>query len=170
MGKVPPALPAMREDLGLSLIESGFVPPMMDTVGSVPGVFGGAAADRFGQKRYALIGLGLMVAGGVLGALAWSYWVLLVSRFFEGVGFILLTVAAAPLLTAATLPKDRSTAFSIWSCYMPAGGTAGMPPAPLSLATWGWRGLWRRLAASTPARPPLPPRRLPPPSFRGHGR
>jgi predicted MFS family arabinose efflux permease len=168
MGKAPPALPAMRADLGLSLVESGFIHTMMYTVGSVLGVFGGAAADRFGQKRYALIGLGLMVGGGILGAVAWSYGVLLVSRFFEGIGFILFTVAAAPLLTAATLPKDRSTAFSIWSCYMPAGGTAVMLAAPLSLATVGWRGLWLGLAAYTAACALLLARRVPAPSFGGN--
>lgn len=167
MGKAPPALPAMRADLGLSLVESGFIHTMMYTVGSVLGVFGGAAADRFGQKRYALIGLGLIAGGGVLGALAWSYGLLLVSRFFEGIGFILFTVAAAPLLTAATLPEDRPTAFSIWSCYMPAGGTAVMLAAPLSLATVGWRGLWLGLAAYTAACALLLARHVPAPTFGG---
>lgn len=167
MGKVPPALPAMRGDLGLSLIESGFIHTMMYTVGSVLGVFGGAAADRFGQKRYALIGLGLAIAGGLLGALAWNYALLLVSRFLEGVGFILITVAAAPLITAATLPKDRPTAFSIWSCYMPVGGTIVMLAAPLALATVGWRGLWLGLAAYTAACALLLARWVPAPSFGG---
>jgi MFS family permease len=168
MGKVPPALPAMRADLGLSLIESGFVHTMMYTVGSLFGVFGGAAADRFGQKRFALIGLGLMATGGVLGALAWSYALLLASRFLEGLGFILLTVAAAPLLTAVTLPRDRAVAFSIWSCYMPAGGTLVILAAPLALATVGWRGLWLGLAAYTAACALLVARRVPTPSFGGN--
>ena len=167
MGKVPPALPAMRGDLGLSLVESGFIHTMMYTVGSVLGVFGGAAADRFGQKRFALIGLGLAIAGGVLGALAWSYALLLVSRFLEGVGFILVTVAAAPLITAVTLPEDRPAAFSIWSCYMPVGGTIVMLAAPLALATLGWRGLWIGLAAYTAACALLLARWVPAPSFGG---
>jgi MFS family permease len=168
MGKVPPALPAMRADLSLSLIESGFIHTMMYTVGSVLGVFGGAAADRFGQKRFALIGLALMAAGGLLGGFARSYALLLASRFLEGLGFILLTVAAAPLLTAATLPKDRATAFSIWSCYMPAGGTLVMLAAPLALATLGWRGLWLGLAAYTLACTLLLARRVPAPAFGGN--
>src|SRR5258708_11982079 len=168
MGKVPPAVRAMRVDLGMSLIESGFIHTMMYTVGAVLGVFGGAAADRFGQKRFALIGLALMVAGGVLGALAWSYALLLASRFLEGVGFILLTVAAAPLLTAATLPGDRATAFSIWSCYMPAGGALVMLAAPLALATLGWRGLWLGLAGYTAACALVLSRWVPVPAFRRH--
>ena len=73
MGKVPPALPAIRADLGLTLIESGLVHTMMYTIGALLGVFGDAITDRFGQKRFALIGLGLMIAGSVLGATTPDY-------------------------------------------------------------------------------------------------
>lgn len=147
MGKVPPMLPALRADLGLTLVESGFIQTMMYTIGATAAVFGGALADRFGQKRFALAGLACMVLGGVLGALAGDYPVLLVSRFFDGTGFILLTVSAASLIVAATEPHDRPSAFSLWACYMPTGGTLIMLAAPLALATLGWRSLWIALAA-----------------------
>lgn len=147
MTKVPPSLPAMRADLGLTLVESGLIQTMLYTVGASAGVFFGAIADRFGQKRIALGGLALMCLGGLLGAAAPGYATLLASRFLEGVGFILFTVAAAPLLAAATVPRDRATAFSIWSSYMPTGGTLALLLAPAALAGFGWRGLWVVLAA-----------------------
>jgi predicted MFS family arabinose efflux permease len=146
MTKVPPALPVMRADLALTLVESGFLQTMMYAVGATIGVLGGALADRFGQKRFALIGLALMAAGGLFGALAGSYVVLLASRALEGLGFILFTVSAVPLLVAATLPKDRASALSLWSCYMPTGGTLALLLAPVALATLGWRSLWLGLA------------------------
>jgi MFS family permease len=147
MTKVPPALPAMRADLGLTLIESGWVQTMLYTIGALAGVFFGAIADRFGPKRIALAGLALMVAGGLLGAAATGYAILLASRFVEGVGFMLLVVSAAPLIAASTLPADRATAFSIWSSYMPTGGTLALLLAPLALGSFGWRSLWLALAA-----------------------
>lgn len=147
MTKVPPALPAMRADLGLTLIESGWVQTMLYTIGAFAGVFFGAVADRFGPKRIALAGLALMVAGGLLGAAAPGYVVLLASRFVEGVGFMLFVVSAAPLIAAATLPADRATAFSLWSSYMPTGGTLALLLSPLALGSFGWRGLWLALAA-----------------------
>src|SRR3979411_1449504 len=120
MTKVPPALPVMRADLGLTLVESGFLQTMMYAVGAIIGVLGGALADRYGQKRFALIGLALMAAGGLFGALAGSYAALLASRFLEGLGFILFAVSAVPVIVAATRPKDLAT------------------------AAWrrGWRSLW----------------------------
>jgi predicted MFS family arabinose efflux permease len=167
MTKVPPALPAMRADLGLGLVESGLIQSMLYTIGASAAVFFGALADRFGQKRAAVGGLCLMVAGGLLGAAAPGYATLLASRFLEGVGFILFTVAAAPLLAAATLPKDRPTAFALWSSYMPTGGTVALLAAPVALAAFGWRSLWLALAAYTALCALLLARRVPPAPFGG---
>lgn len=149
--KVPPALPGMREELGLTLVESGLVQTAVYAVGAAIAVFFGVLADRLGQKRIALLGLCLMTLGGLLGAFAPGYRLLLTSRFLEGIGFVLFTVGAAPLLAAATLPGDRATAFSLWSSYMPAGGTLALVFAPAVLAAFGWRGLWIGLASYTAA-------------------
>jgi predicted MFS family arabinose efflux permease len=168
--KVPPALPGMRAELGLTLVESGFVQTMVYTVGALIAVFFGAAADRFGQKRIALLGLALMTVGGVLGAAAPGYATLLGSRFLEGVGFVLFTVGAAPLIAAAALPKDRPTAFAVWSSYMPTGGTLALLLAPLALAQLGWRALWLGLAAYTALCAVLLVRYVPPAPFGGRTR
>src|SRR5688572_22420421 len=169
MTKVPPALPLLRADLGLTLVESGWIQTMLYTIGAVAGVFFGVLAERSGVKRAALAGLGLMVAGGLLGALAGGYPTLLAARILEGVGFLSFVVAAAPLLTAATLPRDRATAFSIWSSYMPTGGTLALLVAPLALASFGWRSLWVVLAAYTALCAVLVARRVPAPQLGGGG-
>jgi predicted MFS family arabinose efflux permease len=165
--KVPPALPALRADLGVGLVESGVIHTAMFAFGAAAGVFAGVAADRFGQKRFALYGMALMAAGGILGAAAPAYALLLASRFVEGAGFVFFTVAAAPLLTASTQPQDRPLAFSLWSSYMPAGGTLALLGAPLMLLTLGWRGLWLALAACTALCALLLARGVPPPPFGG---
>lgn len=168
--KVPPALPGMRAELGLTLVESGFVQTMVYAVGAAIAVFFGAAADRFGQKRVALLGLLLMTAGGVLGALATGHASMLASRFVEGVGFVLFTVGAAPLIAAAALPGDRPTAFALWSSYMPAGGTLALLLAPLALAHFGWRALWLGIAAYTALCAALLARHVPLAPFGGQTR
>lgn len=168
--KVPPALPGMRAELGLTLVEAGFVQTTVYTVGALIAVLFGAAADRFGQKRIALLGLALMTAGGILGAAAPGYATLLGSRFLEGIGFVLFTVGAAPLIAAATLAKDRPTAFALWSSYMPTGGTLALLFAPFALAQLGWRSLWLGLAASTALCAVLLVRCVPPAPFGGRTR
>ena len=66
--KVPPALPTLRAELGLTLVESGFIATMLNVMGGLAGMLAGVLADRFGQKRLALLGLAVMCGGGLLGA------------------------------------------------------------------------------------------------------
>ncbi|MGQ0545089.1 MAG: MFS transporter [Betaproteobacteria bacterium] len=148
--KVPPALPALREELGLTLVESGFIATMFNVMGMTVGMLAGVLCDRLGHKRLALVGLAVMAAGGVLGAAAPGFRTLLLSRFLEGVGFIVFVVSAPALLTAAAQgARDRSRSLGLWSAYMPTGGTLALLAAPLLIAAWGWRGLWVALAFAT---------------------
>ncbi len=147
IGKVPPALPVLRTELGLTLVQSGFIATMFNVVGGLAGMLTGVFADRFGPKRLALLGLAILSAGGMLGAAASGFALLLLARFLEGAGFILFTVAGAALMTAAAPePRARAKALSLWSAYMPAGGSLALLAAPLVIAAVGWRGLWVALA------------------------
>ena len=148
--KVPPALPALREELGLTLVESGFIATMFNVMGMTVGMLAGVLCDRFGHKRLALAGMAVMVAGGLLGAAAPGFGALLLSRFLEGIGFIVFVVSAPALLTAAVeRPRDRSRALGLWSSYMPTGGTIALLAAPVLISAWGWRGLWTGIAVAT---------------------
>jgi len=147
IGKVPPALPLQREELGLTLVQSGFIATTFNVIGLLAGMFIGVLCDRFGHKRLGLAGIAVMCLAGLLGAAAWDFSSLLVSRFFEGVGFILFAVAGSALMAAAAEGADRTKAMSIWSSYMPAGGSAAILVAPLVLASFGWRGWWVAMSA-----------------------
>src|SRR5688572_10614197 len=148
--KVPPALPALREELGLTLVESGFIATMFNVMGMTVGMLAGVLCDRFGHKRLAMTGLAVMVAGGLLGSAAPGFTTLLLSRFLEGIGFIVFVVSAPALMTAAAASvRDRSRALGLWSSYMPTGGTIALLAAPALIAVWGWRGLWAGIAAAT---------------------
>ena len=147
MTKVPPALPALRGEFGLTLVESGFIATTFNLIGMLVGILAGVLCDRFGHRRLALAGLAIMAAGGAMGAAAPGFGTLLASRFFEGVGFILLSVSAVALMNAAAAtPRDRAKALGLWSSYMPTGGSIALLAAPWLIATWGWRGLWLAFA------------------------
>jgi len=147
LGKVPPALPALRADFGLTLIESGYIATLLNVMGGLTGMFAGVFSDRFGHKRIALGGLALMAAGGLIGALAPGYALLLLSRFLEGTGFIMTTVAGVALTANAASADDRPKAMALWSCYLPAGASLAMLAASLALVLFDWRSLWLAIAA-----------------------
>jgi MFS family permease len=143
MTKVAPALPGLRDELGLTLVESGFIATTFNVMGMLVGMLAGVLCDRFGHKRLASIGLVVLAGGGALGAFAWSFGSLLLGRFIEGIGFIAFTVSAVALMNAAAAtPRDRAKALGLWSAYMPTGGAIALFAAPALIAAWGWRGLW----------------------------
>lgn len=166
MTKVPPVLPALRAELDLSLVEATFIVTTFNVLGMLVGVLAGVISDRYGRRRLALTGLALLAAGGAIGAAAHDFAPLLVSRFVEGVGFILFAVPAPALMSALSRDaRERAKALSLWSAYMPTGGTLALLAAPLFVAVANWRVLWLALAAaallaalllarSVPAAPP----------------
>jgi len=163
MTKVAPALPAMRAELGLTLVESGLIATTFNIMGMVVGMVAGVVCDRFGHKRLALAGLMVMALGGLAGAAASGFVVLLLSRFLEGIGFVLFAVCAPTLMSASTASaRDRARALGLWSAYMPTGGTLALLAAPLLIGASGWRGFWVALAAVAAAAALLFARAVPP--------
>jgi len=143
MTKVAPALPGLRGELGLTLVESGLIATTFNLMGMLVGMLAGVLCDRFGHKRLAVFGLIVLAAGGALGAAASGFASLLLARFLEGVGFIAFVVSAVALMNAAAAtPRDRARALGLWSSYMPTGGTIALLAAPLLIGAWGWRSLW----------------------------
>src|SRR5690242_1570997 len=59
---------------------------------------GGLLGRHFGDKRVALFGMMLMVAGGLLTA-AEDYWAVVVGRLISGVGAVLLNVLLTKMTT-----------------------------------------------------------------------
>jgi MFS transporter, CP family, cyanate transporter len=144
VGKVPLALPTLRTELGLSLVQAGWVSAMLNTLAVVAALGFGLAAGRIGAMRMVLGGLGLSAAASLL-ALAvgpGGLGLLLASRFLEGAGFLAVTVAAPALVSAAAAGVDRRFALGVWSTYMPAGAGLAMALSPLLLPLAGWRSLW----------------------------
>ena len=161
----------MRQELGLSLVQAGWVQSALNTVAVTLATVIGLQVGRFGALRLALGGL-LLGAAASLATLAQTgaTW-LLACRVLEGAGFVAVAVAGPALISAAAAERDRRFALGVWSGYLPAGVGLAMAGAPWLLPAAGWRGLWVAtalglLAAAAlhlePA-PPLPTARGPPP-------
>ncbi len=149
MTKVPPVLPQLRAELDLSLVEATFIVTTFNVLGMLVGVLAGVTSDRYGRRRLALGGLALLGAAGAIGAAAHDFSLLLASRFVEGVGFILFAVPAPALVSALSRDaRERAKALSLWSAYMPTGGTLALLAAPLFIAVASWRVLWLALAVA----------------------
>lgn len=148
IGKLPPALPELQREFGLSLVEVSWMVSLFMVGPALFGFVAGTVADRFEARSVMLAGMLLMAASGALGALAPSVSVLFVSRALESAGF-LLAVLPAPALVARSVPHASLRGWlGIWSAYMPAGMGIGLLVTPALMQAVGWRGTWAVCAAA----------------------
>lgn len=143
VGKVPPAIPVLRADLGVTLVQGGFLLAIVQMAGMLLGVFAGSLADRLGPRRVMLFGLGLLAFASMGGALAQTAGLLLATRAVEGFGF-LLTVLPAPGLVRRFVSEPRllSKALGFWGAYMPIGTASALLVGPWAYGWLGWRASW----------------------------
>ncbi len=142
VGKVPAALPVLQSELGLSLVQSGWVVAIFSVVAACVAVFLGTVSDRFGHLPLAMVGMVLTALAGVAGALASSGNLLLVTRVFEGFGFILTTTSIPPLIMRAASQSQRQASLALWGMYMPVGSGLMMALSAPLLYYFDWRILW----------------------------
>jgi len=143
VGKVPPALPALREELALGLVAAGWVASIFNLIGATLGLASGLVADRVGARRCLLAGLLLLAGGSWWGAGVDSGAALRATRVVSGVGLLVVAVSAPRLIVASAAARERGLALGAWSVYMPAGLAIAMLSAPAVMPGLGWRGLWQ---------------------------
>ncbi|MAZ33365.1 MAG: MFS transporter [Thalassospira sp.] len=141
VGKVPVVMTALQDDLGVGLASASWLLSAFALVGALAAAPLGLLVGRFGAKGMALSGLLMQAVGSAIGGVSPVFDIILASRVLEGIGFLLLIVAAPTLITAATRDGGREKAMALWATFMPVGICLVMLAAPV-LGLIGWRGLW----------------------------
>ena len=149
VGKLPPAIPLLREEFGLSLVAAGWVNSIFNTLAVCTAAFVGVLAGRYGALRFCGAGLATMLLGGTLGAAAQGPGLLFASRLLEGGGFIAISVSAPALIVAACAPRERNLTLGLWASYLPFGSGLTILASPYLLGAIGWRGLWLAIVLLT---------------------
>lgn len=147
LGKLPIVLPLLRAELGLSIVEAGWLVATFNIVAMATGVFVGAVAGRIGALRLCVASMLVGLAAGALPLAAGSVGVLLVSRVVEGMAFIAVTASAPALVSAAAAPARRRLAMALWSTHLPVGSCLCLVIAPVVLSYAGWRAYWLAVLA-----------------------
>lgn len=118
VGKVPIAASMLQQNLGVDLAAVGSVGGIFAVLGLAGSVPAGVVIAAVGARRVMLCGLAAITLGAVSGALAPSLVALLASRMLEGLGFLLVMVAAPALLDRAVDVGARDVTMAVWSCVI----------------------------------------------------
>ncbi|WP_332813394.1 MFS transporter [Ramlibacter sp.] len=168
VGKLPPAIPVLRDVLGITLVEAGFLLSLVQFAGMTLGLLAGLAADSLGLKRTMVAGLWIVGGASVLGGWATGAGTLLALRAVEGFGFLLASMPAPGLIRRLVPPQHMSAMLGVWGAYMPFATALALLCGPAWMAWTGWPGWWwllgglsalmaAWLARALPADPVQPP-------------
>ena len=142
IGKVPPAIGALRETLGLTIVQGAWVLAMLSVLAAACGCLAGTLASALGALPVTVASVLIVAAASAAGAFAPSVGALLASRAVEGVGLLLAVVAVPALLAVNTAVADRQVVSGLWGSYMGVGMAIAMLTAPWLLQASGWPALW----------------------------
>ncbi|MES2482549.1 MAG: MFS transporter [Pseudomonadota bacterium] len=142
VGKLPPALPALQDSLGIGLVEAGFLISLVQLAGMTLGLIAGLAADGLGLRRAFVAGLAVLCAASLAAGFVHSASPMLALRALEGVGFLLVATTAPGLIRRLVPPERLSPRLGLWGCYMPLGTALALLAGPAWVAAWGWPSWW----------------------------
>ncbi|MEU1517396.1 MFS transporter [Streptomyces sp. NPDC005811] len=121
------ALPTMARDLGASTGEQQWMADAYVVVFAALMLPAGLLGDRFGRRRMLITGLGIFLAGSLVGALAGDVNWVVAARAFMGVGGALVTPLALSVLPSLFGPDERTKAIGVIS----AASALGLPLGPI---------------------------------------
>lgn len=147
-GAIAPALQEIQTDFNEGLSLSASLVSIFSLGRLVSAIPAGLLVDRAGPGRVAVGGACAFVFGSALGALAPASWVLIVGRFFQGVG--LATVPAGVLALTMSGADRRRTggAMATYQLSISIGQALGSPIAGWLIQGFGWRSSFVFCAAA----------------------
>ena len=147
--KLPPALPELQRQLGMTLVESGFLLSLVQVGGMTLGVLVGLVAEKIGLRRCVLAGLTLLAASSAVGPLFDSKLALLLSRGIEGLGFLMVVMPAPGMIRRMVEPAYLSRLLGLWGAYVPLATILALVFGSWLLSVASWQVLWWVLALLT---------------------
>ena len=151
VGKLAPAIAVLQRDLGLTLVEAGFLLGLVQGAGMTLGLLVGAWCDGLGARRSLVLGLLLQAAASAAGALVSGAGPMLALRALEGLGFLMVVLPAPGLLRALTPPQHLRGMLGTWAAFMPVAIALALLAGPLVIEAAGWPAWWVTLAGVSTA-------------------
>ena len=144
MFKVAPLMPVLlQSNMGFDPSNIGWLMSMFSVIGIILAFPAGMLINKIGPKATLLAAAGCCFVGSLVGALAPNAAVLFASRFIEGAGSSLASVAASVAITILIPPKSQGLAQALNVDSFPLSTFAAMNLAPLLMVATGiWNAVW----------------------------
>jgi EmrB/QacA subfamily drug resistance transporter len=134
------ALPTVGRDLDAKMTQLQWVVSAYTLVFASIQITAGGLGDRFGRKRWFMIGLTMFTATSILAATSQSIEMLIAARALQGLGAAFIMPLSLSLISDAFPPEERGKAVGIWSAISVSSIALGpiVGGALVEYATWHW--------------------------------
>jgi EmrB/QacA subfamily drug resistance transporter len=134
------ALPTISRDLNAKTTQLQWIVSAYTLVFASLQITAGGLGDRFGRKRFFLIGLGLFTTASLFAALSQNIGMLIAARAVQGMGAAFIMPLSLSLISVAFPPEERGKALGIWSAISVSGLAFGpiVGGALVEYANWHW--------------------------------
>jgi len=140
------AMPAIRQDLGASLVDAQWISNGYMLFLSSLVLLGGAAGDVFGVRNIFAGGIAFFMVTSLACALAPDATMLIVMRALQGVGAAFMVPGSLALIAKAYPSDTRGHAIGLWAAFSSLT-TAGGPFLGGMLLSFGTDWMWRLIFA-----------------------
>jgi EmrB/QacA subfamily drug resistance transporter len=134
------AMPTIARDLDASTTQLQWIVSAYTMVFASLQITAGGLGDRFGRKRFFLIGLAIFTITSFAAALSQSIEMLIAIRALQGLGAAFIMPLSLSLISAAFPPEERGKAVGIWGAISVSGIALGPVVGGLLVqyASWHW--------------------------------
>ncbi len=134
MFKVSTILPTLIEKYNLSLTIAGLMVSIFSLTGFILALPASSIFQKLGLKWTCVVSMAFLVVGSLMGTFAATGAALLVSRFIEGAGMGLISVAVPAGLSMWFPAERRGIAIGIWNNWMTIGSILAFSIVPILVA------------------------------------
>jgi EmrB/QacA subfamily drug resistance transporter len=134
------ALPSIQSSLGFSAPELQWIVDAYAITFAGFLMFGGRAADHFGQRRTFVVALLLFALASLAGGAAPDRGMLVAARAVQGLGGALMAASSLAIITSSFAPGPQlHRAIGAWAAMNGLGGAAGMLFGGIITQELSWR-------------------------------
>jgi len=134
------AMPTIAVDLDATTTHLQWIVSAYTIVFASLQITAGGLGDRFGRKRWFMLGLVLFTATSLLAALSRNIEMLIAMRALQGLGAAFIMPLSLSLISAAFPPEERGKAVGIWGAISVSSIALGPVVGGLLVeyASWEW--------------------------------
>ncbi len=142
------ANPLIREELGLSISQMGYLLSAFLWSYAFSQLPTGAMVDKLGPRRLLTVGLTLWSLAQLLGGLVQNFNQFFMARLLLGVGEAPQFPTGARVVRDWFNPRDRGLATGIFNCASTLGTAIALPLLTFLMLTFGWRATFVIMGAA----------------------